>query len=133
MSSSTRDVITALYTAFGAQDLPGILALLHPDVEWVCHVANPPAGPGGVRRGHEGAADFFREVGTAEDIHEFVIDLMAVDGEAVVVRGHERVTHRGTGKSWESPWIHWWTVREGLVVKYEGFIDSAKVEAAYTP
>lgn len=131
--ATPRQTIDQLYAAFGAGDVPGILALLHPEVVWSFNCPNPPVGPGGTRHGHAGATDFFVQVGTAEDIHEFVIDHIVTEGNQVAVRGHERVTHRSTGKGWECPWVHWFTVVDGLVTRYEGYIDSAAVAEAYTP
>jgi len=130
--ATPRQTVDQLYAAFGAGDVPGILALLHPEVVWTFNCPNPPVSNGGTFHGHAGATEFFVSVGTHEDLAVFAIDDIIAEGNHVAVRGHEKGTHRTTGKSWECPWVHWWTVVDGLVTRYEGYIDSAAVSAAYT-
>jgi len=48
-----RDTLRALYDRFNARDIEGVLANLHPDVEWV------NGWEGGHVHGHEGVRDYW--------------------------------------------------------------------------
>ena len=46
-------------------------------------------------------------------------------GESVVVLGFERSTARVEGTTFESEWVHVFTVRHGKVTRWRGFYDTA--------
>ncbi|MEO7993909.1 MAG: nuclear transport factor 2 family protein [bacterium] len=133
MTSTPTALIQQLYACFAQQDLPGILALMAPDVVWTLQCPNPPVVPGGPRHGVAGVQEFFVQVATCEDISEFVIDYLVGDDSHVIARGHETTLVRATGKTYKSAWTHCWTVANGQITQWEGFYDSAAMAAAYTP
>ena len=38
--------------------------------------------------------------------------------------GHERTIARATGRVFETPWVHVFQLRDGLVARFIGFLDS---------
>jgi ketosteroid isomerase-like protein len=56
-----RDVLTRAYAAFNARDIDGVLAAMHPDVDW------PNGWEGGRVRGHEQVRDYWTRQWAAID------------------------------------------------------------------
>jgi ketosteroid isomerase-like protein len=125
--ANPADTVGAVYAAFGRGDLPGLFGLLHPEVDWSVTVTAPggelvPMLRNGV--GHEAAQQYFGGVAQLE-IHVFEIGRLFVDGDAVVAEVHLETTHRETGKRATLDELHHWVVREGQVVRYRPYVDTA--------
>jgi hypothetical protein len=119
MSQENVEIVRRAYEAFNRGDLEAVFADAASDFEYVASGAIP--GVGGVYRGPEGfrrfVEGFWGEFDDArEEIHEF-IDA----GDHVLVS----LTQRGRGKQSgvETRWNTWhvWTVRDGEVVRGQGF------------
>jgi ketosteroid isomerase-like protein len=119
-------VIEKVYAAFADRDLDALLALCAPDVA----VTQDPALPwGGQYQGPDGAATFVMKLMGASDSIVTPEQLFAA-GDDVVQVGRTAGTVRSNGASFDIPEYHVWTVRDGLVVRAQFFIDStAMLEA----
>ena len=112
--------LEAVYDAINRADVPAILSLQADDVEWRGPSAFPDlAGP---HRGHDGVRAYTRHV--SEAWKEFTVraerffDL----GERVLVLTRERGRGRSSGIEVQSqPTAHLWTLRDGVVVRFEVF------------
>ncbi|TXK13728.1 nuclear transport factor 2 family protein [Microbacterium hatanonis] len=129
-SVAPRDVVRRQYLASAAGDLDALRATLAPDVEWTEMAGFPLAG---TYRTPEGVTSNVMEIlgrdwegWTAHD------DTYVVDGENVVVLARYTATHRGTSKRLNVRVAHAFTVRGGLIVRFEQFVDTAKVAEAAT-
>lgn len=129
-STAPRDVVRRQYLASAAGDLEALRATLAPDVEWTEMAGFPLAG---TCRTPEGVTSHVMEIlgrdwegWTAHD------DTYIVDGERVVVLARYTATHRGTGKPLDVRVAHAFIVRGGLIVRFEQFVDTAKVAEAAT-
>ena len=122
------EVLRGTYAAFARRDLPAVLDVMHPDIEFV-----EPAGShfAGTHRGHEATlAEVL--VTLPENAGEFHADAEEFldAGEQVVVLGHHRGQSAVTGESFEVPFAHVWTMRDGLAVRFRSYHDTAKLRAA---
>jgi ketosteroid isomerase-like protein len=137
-STATADpaaVIQELYAAFGRGDMPGMLAVIDPQVDWSVQVG----APGGERvpmfrngRGHDAVAHYFS--GVAElDVHVFERRAFHVVGDVVLVELGLDFTHRGTGKRVRLDEIHRFVVRDGKIVHYRPYCDTAAFIDLFTP
>ena len=126
----TAQVVQQLYAAFGRGDLPTILDLLAPHVEWWYH--GPSEIPfAGQRRGREQVAQFFQTIVGMVDVEQFgTLGDFIVQGDKVAVHGHERVRVKANGRTWETQWVTLWTIRNGQVTSLDEFSDTAAVAAA---
>jgi ketosteroid isomerase-like protein len=114
-------VVQEMYRAFERADLARTLQLCAPDVE----VRQSPAVPwGGTYRGHDGVVAFLVALGTHLDSRPQTQDLFADAGGAVVQVGRTRGTVRATGAAFDVAETHVWTVRDGLVVRFEAYLDA---------
>ena len=130
VSTAPRDVVRRQYLASAAGDLEALRATLAPDVEWTEMAGFPLAGtyrtPEGVT---SGVMEILGRDWTDWTAHD---DSYVVDGENVVVLARYTATNKATGKAMNVRVAHHFVVRGGLIVRFEQFVDTAKVaEAAH--
>ncbi|MBI3802593.1 MAG: nuclear transport factor 2 family protein [Nitrospirae bacterium] len=121
---TATDVVKKAYEAFGKGDVPAVLNLIADEVDWE-FVGSPGLGYAGNRKNKKGVADFFAEEARANEIHAFEPREFIEAGEHVTVLGWESATARDTKKKFESPWIHLFTVKNGKIVRWRGFFNTA--------
>ncbi|MFD9335289.1 nuclear transport factor 2 family protein [Streptomyces sp. NPDC060028] len=130
-SATPAAVVRRQYLASAAGDLQALRATLADDVEWTEMAGFPLAGtyrtPEGVTSAvmERLAADW--DDWTAHD------DTYVTEGEHVVVLARYTATHKATGKPLDVRVAHHFTVRAGRIVRFEQFVDTAKVRDAMTP
>ena len=120
-------VVRAVYDAFDRGDLAAIMALVAPGVT----VQQSPAVPwGGTYTGHEGLGRFLAALTGHLDSRPEIERLFA-DGDGHVVQvGRTRGTVRATGAGFDVAEVHLWTVRDGLVQRFEAYLDAPAMRAA---
>jgi ketosteroid isomerase-like protein len=130
-SPAPADVVRRHYLASAAADLDALSATLAPDVEWTEMAGFPLAGtyrtPNGV------TANVMERLGEDWDSWTAHDDTYVVDGENVVVLARYTAVHQATGKNLNARVAHHFTVRGGLIVRFEQFVDTALVRDAATP
>ena len=127
-----NDALTLIQTAYGCfarGDIPALLALTTPDVDWLFH-GDRGAGYTGRVRGHAQLAEWFAEVARLDDIQSFEPRQFLAGPDHVTVIGHERTIARATGRTFETPWVHVFELRDGLVARFTGFFDTQAVAEA---
>jgi ketosteroid isomerase-like protein len=127
---SSADVVRRQYLASAAGDLEALRATLAPDVEWTEMAGFPLAG---TYRTPDGVTSHVMERLAQEwdgwTAHD---DTYVVDGENVVVLARYTATNKATGKEIDARVAHHFTVRGGLIVRFEQFVDTALVRDAMT-
>jgi ketosteroid isomerase-like protein len=118
------DVVRAGYQAFGRGDIAGLLAQLDPDVEW--RTPGPADLPtAGQRQGHDGVQEFFRTLSGLVETLRFEPKEFIAQGDRVIVVGDDTSRVKATGTTLEIRFVHTFTVRNGKVVAFEEYIDTA--------
>lgn len=121
----------ALFAAFGAQDIPGIVKHLHPDI--VIEFYGPPVIPyAGTYRGPEECRDFFETVLSSVDVHQFDAEEFIAERDKVVVTGHLNLTAKRTGRGIDSDFVHVITLKDGKWLRFRDFMNTAVAVAAFT-
>jgi ketosteroid isomerase-like protein len=126
-------VVQDAYAAFGRNDIPALLDTLDENVVW-----NPVIGAAsyvptaGERRGKAAVAEFFRIVSEEVLFKVFEPKEFVAQGDKVVSLGHYRAGVP-TGRTFESDFVMVFTVRNGKIVAFQEFSDSAAINAAYEP
>lgn len=127
-SSAPADVVRRQYLASATGNLEALRATLAPDVEWTEMAGFPLAGtyrtPEGVTSNVMEALGGDWDGWTAHD------DAYVIDGENVVVLARYTATNRATGNDLAVRVAHHFVVRGGLIVRFEQFVDTAKVRDA---
>ncbi|WP_060915358.1 nuclear transport factor 2 family protein [Microbacterium oleivorans] len=127
-SDSPRDVVRRQYLASAAGDLEALRATLAPDVEWTEMAGFPLAGT--YRTPTVVTSNVMERLGQDWEGWAAHDDTYVVDGENVVVLARYTATNRATGKPLAVRVAHHFIVRGGLIVRFEQFVDTAKVRDA---
>lgn len=129
---SNLEIVQSLYAAFAARDVPAMLELLSPDVEWG-EPENPFNPAGGTRRGHAGFLEWLSIGKDAEEILLLAPRKMLTDSDSVAVVGHMKCRARATGKTYESDFVHVVTLQDGRIRKFQEFFDTYVAGEAFRP
>lgn len=121
-------IIQRGYEAFGRGDLNALLDTFDEQVEWVTP-GGPELATSGRRRGRQAVAEFFGAVNDLVEIQRFEPRTFVADGDRVVVLGGETARVRATGKVLEVEWVHAFTFRNGRVIAFQEYFDTAPVVA----
>ena len=125
---STIAVVQRIYEMFGKGDIPAVLGCIDPNGELVFE--GPSAVPwAGRYQGRDGWGVFFQRIGGNLDILGMTMEIFAAEKDNVVAVGRYQARVKATGKTIDSPLVHLWTVRNGLVVKCHETTNTS-VEAA---
>jgi uncharacterized protein len=127
---TNRQVIEGAYQAFAKGDVPYIMNMLAPEVVWleaenfIYADRNPYIGPQAVLEGvfMRLTADFEGFTVTPEEI--------VADGDTVIGRGRYRGICRATGKAVDSQFAHVFHFRDGKIVRFLQYTDTAQFRAA---
>jgi uncharacterized protein len=124
------EVVEAIYAAMDAGDHNGTRELLAPDLRWrQAGSVVPAAGEDAV--GAEALIE--RVIQPLERVWEGFsehVDEMAAIGERVVATGEYHGRNRATGTDLRVEFCHLWEVRDGVVVSFRQFTDTATFAAA---
>jgi ketosteroid isomerase-like protein len=120
ITEKNRQLIQDGYEAFARGDIPAILGMLDPQVEWTDAEGFPTAG---TYVGPDAVHGMFAQVGSVWDRFAAVPSAYVADGDHVVVLGEYSVTHKATGKSATVPFAHAWRIKDGKIVRFRQFTD----------
>jgi len=118
------------YADFGRGDIAAILDAMDENVVWV----TPDIGhtPGGTYRGRAGVAQFFQQVIDAWEFQAFEPREYIASDDQVAVQGSYAFTSRSTGRSGSCEWAMVWKIRDGKVVHFQEYTDTAVLRDALT-
>ncbi len=126
MAQEGVNSVRGMYEAFAKGDIPRIIAALDPQVEWweaenfIYADKNPYVGPNTVLQGV-----FLRIVDEWENFTVSPIDILDA-GDTVVGRGYYSGTYKKNGERIEAQFAHFFTFRNGKVVKFQQYTDTAQ-------
>jgi uncharacterized protein len=124
-------VVQDAYAAFGRGDVQSILDKLDDSIVWKgVYGAGPHVPTAGERRGKPAVAEFFKQVAANVNFSTFDPKEFVATGDKVVALGHYTAT-TPIGKKFDSDFAMVFTLRNGKVVAFQEFTNSAAVNAAY--
>ena len=118
------DVVRAVYEAFGAGDIPRVLALFDEQIVWTeadnfpYADGNPYVGPQAVLEG------VFARCGSEWDGFAVQVDEMIDAEDVVLVLGRYLGTYKATGKEQSTQLAHVWWVKEDKIVRFQQYADT---------
>lgn len=132
MDNPNIKVVQEAYGAFGKGDIPGVIALLTPDVHWES-VGNPADFPAlGPKTGTAAVEEQFKLLGSLLSFQSFEPQqFFAAGPETVFVLGHYDRTVIRTGKPANSDFVHIFVIRDGKIASYREFQDTATLADAW--
>jgi ketosteroid isomerase-like protein len=130
--TQNTSIVRDVYAAFVRGDIQSVLSAFDDQIDWkpvtgaAAHV--PHAGQ---RRGKAAVAEFLRIVNSALQFDRFDPEQYVAQGDKVVALGRYSGVAAATGRSFDSEWAMVFTVRNGKIVAFQEFTDSAAVNAAW--
>ena len=130
MSQEIVSTVRRLYEAFASGDIPTVLAALDPKVEWseaehfIYAGGNPYIGPQAVLEG------VFMKFATEWDGFKVSPDEVLDAGDTAIGLGHYSGTYKSTGAKVRAQFAHFFTFRDGKVVKFQQYTDTAQFSEA---
>lgn len=120
--TTALQIIQDHYAASARGDVDAMVAPFAADVEWIEMAGFPYAGtyigPEAVKAG------VFGRIGAEWSDYQAVPERFVCQGGQVVAIGHYSGTNQATGASMRVRFVHHWTLRKGLVVRFEQFTDT---------
>ncbi|ARR52937.1 ketosteroid isomerase [Rhizorhabdus wittichii DC-6] len=134
MSSAqdSADIVKRFFDAFNAGDIAAAFATLSPDIEWTYHGPRDRIPFAGTFVGHAGVQDFFARVGQVIEVKEMIPIALVGVGDQVFGRGIEHSMSLATGRAYRVQWSHVYEVKDGLMTRFDEFIDTAAVADCLT-
>jgi uncharacterized protein len=126
MSEQHVSIVRKTYEAFGRGDIAGVLATLHPEIEWreadnfIYADGNPYIGHNAVLEG------VFMRLGTEWDDFAASPTEILDAGDTVVAHGYYSGTYKKTGEKVQAQFAHLFTFRDGKVAKFQQYTDTAQ-------
>ena len=130
MSQQNVETVRSLYAAFAKGDVPTVLGVLAPDIEWreadnfIYADGNPYVGPNAVLQG------VFLRLATEWDGFAANPEQFFDAGETVIVTGRYTGAYKATGKSVDAQFVHCWTLQDGKVIRFQQYADTLQVARA---
>jgi ketosteroid isomerase-like protein len=122
------DVVRRGYEAFGHGDMDTLLSLFDEQITWIS--PGPQDLPtSGRRTGRQQVTEFFSALSDVLEIQRFEPKQFIAQGDQVVVLGEDTSRVKATDKVIEGEWAHVFTLRDGKVVCFQEYIDTAELVA----
>jgi ketosteroid isomerase-like protein len=131
-AQDNKQLVLEGYRLFQSGDIPGMLAYAHDDAAWISLDAESVPYAGSFH-GKAEVGRFFSELLTAMQPTRFIIKDVIAENDKVVVLGEATWMVRNTGRSYDSPWVHVFTMRDGKFIRVEALYDTASAERAFRP
>ena len=130
---SEQDNITVAqkaYSSFKDGNIQALIDMMSDSITWqLPDIEGVPFA--GKRTGRDAVLDFFTSVGTNQETLEFTPREFVAQGDKVVALGYYRWRVRSTGREFTSEFAHVFTVRDGQIVGFHEYMDSASAARAY--
>ena len=126
-----KQIVQAAYAAFGRGDIQSILSQLSDDVDWFLPGSPEILPAAGRRQGHEQVAQFFSTLNETMEFTSFEPQEFIAQGDKVVVLGKSSARIKTNGNTIESDWVHVHTVRDGKIVNFHEYYDTAAFNEAF--
>lgn len=127
-------IVKDMHEAFTKGDLPAVLGYLADDIDWQAPATRTISKEitwSKPRRGRKEVEDFFKDL--RGKVKPEKLDLLAftAQDDRVIVEGTSYGTAISTGCSYHNDWVMMFTLRDGKVIKFRQYYDSADVAAAF--
>jgi len=118
------EVVKRAYQAFGRNDIEAVLECVAPTLDW--RIVGPASLPHATQcRTRQEVGQYFKDLAADGEITTWEPREFIDANEHIVVLGFVRVTLKETGKPFETEWVHICTIKDGLLIRWIEFFDTA--------
>jgi uncharacterized protein len=130
MSESHVQLAERIYDLFGKGDIPAVLALFDEHIEWREAEGHPYRPSGAPLVGPQAIlTDLFMRLGQDWDGLSVTPASLLPTPEGVLAQGRSKGTCKATGRSLDAQFAHVLTMRDGKLVGFQQYIDTAQLQA----
>lgn len=130
--SDAVEIVRRFYDALGRGDVPSLLALMPPEIEWT-EAERFPYHAGTWRTTQAVVEGLLVPLGRDWSAFSAAPTDCVAEGERVVAFGAYSGIYKAPGRSFTAPFAHLWTVRGCKITGFVQYTDTAKVlEAVHT-
>jgi len=124
MSQQNVDLVRAIYGAFAAGDVPGVISRMSPDIVWT-EAENFPYADNNPYRGPDSILGgvFSRLAGEWDGFNAHPAEFLD-SGDTVIVLGRYHGTYKATGRALDAQFAHVWRVAEGKAAAFQQYTDT---------
>lgn len=123
-------VVAQAYANFKSGNIESLLDLLSDTIEWeLPELAGVPTA--GKRQGRAGVADFFSKLAETQSLVNFEPREFVAQGNKVVVLGSYTWQVKSSRGEFTSDWAHVFSLKNGKIVRFQEYTDTAAVARAY--
>jgi hypothetical protein len=128
--SNNVQLIREAYDCFGRGDIPTLLGMMDPNMQWSEAEGNPYQPSGEPWHGPDAVLqNLFVKIGADFDGTFVVHPKDFYDaGDTVVVEGRYTGTFKATGKSLDAQMCHVFKIRDGKLTSFQQFVDTAQMQ-----
>jgi ketosteroid isomerase-like protein len=124
-------IVHQAYDNFKSGNIPALLELCADEITWqLPEMANVPFG--GERRTRAGVGEFFALIDAHEEALRFEPNETVAQGDKVVSLGFYQWRVKSTGREFEGDFAHVFTIRNGKIVAFHEYTDTAACANAFT-
>lgn len=127
--SNPVDLVRSFYAALAQGDVPGLLGLLHPQLEWT-EAEGFPYYSGTWHAPQEVLDKLIVPLMRDWDDFSAVADDFIVERDRVVSLGAYGGVSKATGKTMRAPFAHVWRIADGKLKRFDMYTDTLLVDRA---
>jgi uncharacterized protein len=111
-------ILQDLYGAFGRGDIPAVIAGLDEHIAWNAPDVLPHSTP---VNGRDDVPAFFQKLASTWEDFNLEVEDMCASGDRVCVIG--QAGGKLDGRQTSYGFVHAWTVRDGVCVRFDEYVD----------
>ena len=124
------DLVRQAYADFATGNVPGVLALFDPAIEWRESRGMPYVKGDGIYTGAEAiVTSVFMQLPVFFEGFTIIINELIGAEDKVVMVGYYEGTNKATGNSFKANASHMWTIKDGKLTNFFQVADTATVNS----
>ncbi len=118
MPNENAELLRTTYEAFGRGDIPAVMGVLDENIVWNAPAVLPHSLP---VSGRDDVGKVFQNIASTWDDFSLEVDDLVASGDRVCAIGRAGGTLDGAPASFG--FVHAWTVRDGVCVRFDEYVD----------
>ena len=124
------DLVKQAYADFATGNVPGVLAIFDPAIEWYESRGMPYVKGDGIYTGAEAiVTNVFMQLPVFFEGFTIIINELIGEEDKVVMVGYYEGTNKATGNSFKANASHMWTIKDGKLTHFFQVADTATVNS----
>lgn len=124
---SNMDAVNRIYAAFAAGNIPAVLELFDPSIEWLAAENSPLADRSPYRGLNQVVEGVLTRIGVEFPGLTIQVDELLDAGDKIVMLGRYHGVRKATGKGFQAQVAHIWTITAGKATKFQQYLDTYQV------